>query len=34
VLVDDPQGGLFEFDGDRLAGVGEANLDALTSMTA
>jgi hypothetical protein len=24
VLADDPQGGLFEFDGDRLADVGEA----------
>jgi hypothetical protein len=26
-----PQGGLFEFDGDRLAGVGEADLDALAA---
>jgi hypothetical protein len=29
VLVDDPQGGVTEFDGDGLAGVGEADLDAL-----
>jgi hypothetical protein len=29
VLVDDPQGGAVEFGGDNLAGVGEADLDAL-----